>query len=469
MKITRHIIALTAVLIIFLLSPPLYAFCGFYVAKADTALFNKSSQVVMVRDGNRNVVTMASDYQGKAKDFAMVMPVPTVLKKKQIHITNNAIIKHLDDYTSPRLVEYHDDDPCQIAMEFDMVARPSPVAMAAPRRAMRKKAKQLGVTIEAQYTVGEYDILLLSAKESGGLMTWLSSEGYKLPKGAEPVVGSYLKQGMKFFVAKVNLKKFDKSGYTKLRPIQIAYNHKKFMLPIRLGTVNAQGKQELFIYALTRKGRVETTNYRTVKLPTDMDIPEYIKDKKLFGKFYKDMFKTQVEKHNHNAVFLEYAWNMNWCDPCAADPLSNSELRELGVFWVDAPKLTPKKVSSKVAPPPSKRIMPARPKEVYISRLHLRYDRKSFPEDLMFQTTGNTTNFQGRYVIRHPWKGPAQCDAGNKYFKSELPKRFKKEAETLAKLTNWKIEDIRQQQKMPKHKTFYSNDDDETWIDSVWK
>lgn len=463
---TKSILSTFLTLMVLSLSSQAHAFCGFYVAKAGTGLFNKSSQVVLVRDGNKNVVTMASDYQGKAKDFAMVIPVPTILKRKQIHVTNNAVIKHLDDYTAPRLVEYHDDDPCQLPMmEMRNMAMPAPVM--APRPSpMRRKAKKHGVTIEAQYTVGEYDILILSAKESGGLITWLTSEGYKLPKGAEPVVGSYLKQGMKFFVAKVNIKKFDKSGFTKLRPIQIAYNNRKFMLPIRLGTVNAKGKQELFIYALTRKGRVETTNYRTVKLPTGQNIPEYIKDKKLFGKFYKDMFRTQVEKQNNKAVFLEYAWNMSWCDPCAADPLSNKELRELGVFWVDAPqKIANGKASSNIVP----RRMPVHPKNVYISRLHLRYDRQNFPEDLMFQATGNTTNFQGRYVIQHPWKGAAQCEAGNRYFNSELPKRFKKEAQTLAKLTNWDYSEIRKQQKRPKHKMFYSNDDDDSWIDNVWK
>ena len=440
------------------------AFCGFYVAKADTGLFNQSSQVVMVRDGDKNVVTMASDYQGKARDFAMVIPVPTILKRKQIHVTNNALIKHLDDYTAPRLVEYHDDDPCQLGIIQEKGMVMAAPAMAPRGMAFRRKAKNHGVTIEAQYTVGEYDILILSAKESHGLISWLKSEGYKLPGGAEPVVGSYLKQGMKFFVAKVNLKKFDQSGFSKLRPIQIAYTHKKFMLPIRLGTVNAKGKQELFIYALTRKGRVETTNYRTVKLPSGQNIPEYIKDKKLFGKFYKDMFKTQVEKHHNKAVFLEYAWNMSWCDPCAADPLSNKELKELGVFWIN----TPQKVANgntKITP----RRMPARPKNVYISRLHLRYDRKNFPEDLMFQATGNTTNFQGRYVIQHPWKGAAQCEAGNRYFNKELPQRFKKEAETLAKLTGWEYSEIRKQQKLPKHKMFYSKDSDDSWIDTIWE
>ena len=176
------------------------------------------------------------------------------------------------------------------------------------------------------------------------------------------------------------------------------------------------------------------------------------------------MFRTQVEKQNNKAVFLEYAWNMNWCDPCAADPLSNAELKELGVFWVNSADNQQTTTSRKIAP----RRMPAGPKQVYISRLHLSYDRDSFPEDLMFQVTGDTTNFQGRYVIRHPFTGKAQCEAGDQYFNSELPKRFNKDAKTLAKLTNWNIADIRKNQKLPKHAN-YSDGEDDTWIESLWK
>ena len=104
-------------------------------------------------------------------------------------------------------------------------------------------------------------------------------------------------------------------------------------LPIRLGTLNANGKQELYVYALTRTGRVETTNYRTVKIPSNTEVPEFVQDE--FAEFYRAMFAQQVQKENERAVFLEYAWDMGWCDPCAADPLSSQELRQLGVFWLD--------------------------------------------------------------------------------------------------------------------------------------
>src|SRR5437868_13254218 len=97
-------------------APTLWGFCGFYVAKADTKLFNKASQVVLVRQGDRTVLTMANDFKGDPKEFAVVIPVPTVLQKEQIHIGEKALLDHLDAYSAPRLVEYFDEDPCQMVL-----------------------------------------------------------------------------------------------------------------------------------------------------------------------------------------------------------------------------------------------------------------------------------------------------------------------------------------------------------------
>ena len=108
----------------------------------------------------------------------------------------------------------------KMMQDMAMAAPPPMVGMAAD-------AEELGVTIEAQYEVGEYDILILSAEESNGLIKWLNQNGYKIPDGAEETVGAYLKRGMKFFVAKVNLDRHDGSGV--LRPIQVAYEDEDFI------------------------------------------------------------------------------------------------------------------------------------------------------------------------------------------------------------------------------------------------
>ena len=62
------------------------AFCGFFVAKANTQLTNSSSRVVIAREGNRSIFMMANDYQGDVDDFAMVVPVPVVLTEDQVHV-----------------------------------------------------------------------------------------------------------------------------------------------------------------------------------------------------------------------------------------------------------------------------------------------------------------------------------------------------------------------------------------------
>lgn len=413
-----------------------FGFCGFYVAKGDAKLFNRASQVVLVHDEDKSVMTMANDFEGNLKEFAVVIPVPTKIERGQIHIAEKALIDHVDAYSAPRLVEYYDGNPCQRVY-------PVPVAesVAGPMaKAAAQRERSLGVTIEAAYTVGEYDILILSAEQSDGLEIWLRENGYTIPNGAAAVLDSYIKQHMHFFVAKVNLKEQAKLGYQYLRPIQVAYDSPKFMLPIRLGTVNARGPQELFVYTITRNGRVETTNYRTVKLPSGQDVPVFIKND--FGPFYKALFGEQVRREEMRTVFLEYAWDSQWCDPCASEPLSNKELHELGVWWV------PREGTGGNTP-------------AFVTRLHVRYDRAHFPEDLVFQETGNKENFQARYVLHHPWTGNATCDAGQQYHR-ELFVRQQTEARNAAWLTGWKIEDVRKKMNIAEVKPA------KHWWENLW-
>ncbi len=402
------------------------AFCGFYVAKADAKLFNESSQVIMVRDGNHTVITMSNDFQGDVKDFAMVVPVPTVLQESDIRVVQQKIFDKFDAYTAPRMVEYYDDNPCYRNYGYrnlDAVVISGTAAPEMEKEIADDFAKDNGVTIEATYTVGEYDIMILSAKESTGLKTWLLGSGYKIPSDAEEVLDPYIKDGLKFFVVKVNLEKQKKTGYSSLRPIQIQFNSDRFMLPIRLGMANAKSSQDMIVYAFTRNGRVETANYRTTKLPTDRDIPLFVKKKNLFGEFYKSVYDKAWEREGKNSVMLEYAWNVTGsnpvkCDPCNTPPVTFAELREAGVWWLKGTS-----VGGYTGP-------------LHVTRLHVRYNRETFPQDLVFINTPNTTNFQGRYIVRHPASGDLSCEAGKKYLQ-DLRMRKKKELDELVALTGW--------------------------------
>jgi len=303
----------------------------------------------------------------------------------------------------------------------------APGIMIRGNKSLAKEDKDLGVKVEAKYLVGEYDILILSAKESSGLKTWLEENGYKIPAGADEVLAPYIKSNLKFFVVKVNEAEKKKLPGNFLRPIQISFTSPKFMLPIRLGMANADGDQDMIVYAFTKKGRIETTNYRTVSLPTGKNIPLFVKNN--FGNFYANLFQNQWDKEGKALAMLEYAWDVSpknyvKCDPCVATAPSTQDLVQAGVWWLNRDWTNYDDVYDN----------DDYSDNVYFTRLHVRYNRRSFPQDLMFQVTPNTDNYQARYVITHPATGDFNCEAGKKYLK-QLKQRRADELEMLTYLT----------------------------------
>jgi hypothetical protein len=153
MKNTLTTLAIAAALLI---GQRAQAFCGFYVAKADATLFNNKSEVILVRNGTRNVITMSSDFKGDLSEFAMVVPVPTVLAEKDIRVVERRIFDVMNNYSAPRLVNYYDNNPCG----YDMRIYEDSYSMAVPTMAKEElESKKLttvkGVRIEAQYDIDE--------------------------------------------------------------------------------------------------------------------------------------------------------------------------------------------------------------------------------------------------------------------------------------------------------------------------
>jgi len=391
-----------------------HAFCGFYVARADGELYNQASKVVYVRDGRRTVITMSSDYRGEPSDFALIVPTPKVLGEGDIRTVMAETVDHLDAYSAPRLVEYFDHDPCQrMVLEDFRMGNLSAVT----EQERRRDAAALGVQIKGEYAIGTYDVLILKAAQSNGLVTFLTSEGYRLPDGAERVLADYIRGGMKFFVARVNLDRHEAAATRDLPPLQISFTSRHFMLPIQLGKLNADGPQDALIMMLTRNGRVEVANYNETVLPTDTNIPTFVED--MFPNFYRSVFNKAVG--NGGGIALEYGWDMGWCDPCAADPLSREELEELGVGWLDD--------GSNAG------------QNVYVTRFHAQYTKDQMPEDLVFHESSNRANFQGRYVMNRPFTGRITCEYGREYVK-ETQLRLRREALTLAEITGWSPRNI---------------------------
>jgi Na+-translocating ferredoxin:NAD+ oxidoreductase RnfD subunit len=379
-------------------------------------ILNESSKVAMVRDGETTIMTMSNDVISVLDEFGLIVPVPTVIQKNDVRVVEQAVFTALEQLTNPRLMEKWDPDPCP-APPMEVAAADEAMAPRAAGAAPMKKARaqDYGVKVEAHYNVGEYSIAVLSAKEGAGsgLMEWLNKFHYAVPPEAVPMLNSYIKQNMRFFVAKVDFRKVDRSkGRVFLRPIQVRYQTPKLMLPVRLGTINADGPQELVAYFLSPKGRIETTNYQTVRMPTGQDLPLYVKDQ--FEKTYQAIFESETAKQEMRAVFLEYVQR---------GTLPPQTYAQLGLGW-------------------GKAAAPGQYEHFTTTRLHFKYDRERFPEDLTLQETPDIQPFLVQYSVHHQSQN-VDCEAGKKYLTTLEPRR-QREAESLAMLTRWDANEIRE-------------------------
>ncbi len=400
------------------------AFCGFYVGGAESTLYNDGSMVVLMRDGTRTVVSMQNDYHGPPEAFALVVPVPEVLDEDMVRTLPREVFAKVDRLTAPRLVEYWEQDPCPqeavYGYEGGVTIELASRAETDDDEGYEEEPRDLGVRVEAEFAVGEYDIVILSAEYSAGLDTWLRQNGYAIPAGAERVLRPYVEQNMKFFVAKVDPQRVTFDGESAvLSPLRFHYDAESFFLPIRLGLLNSRGQQDVIVNVLARQLRYEVANYDNFAIPTNLTVSDRVRAE--FGSFYDALFTRMIEAHP-GSVITEYAWGAGSCDPCPEPPLDADSIVSLGADVIPSYERAIRRG----------RVQTGFEQDFVVTRLHLRARADGQGEDLFFrpappieggrgtpdvegQMSGGVqsygvNNFQGRYAILHEWEGAIECE-----------------------------------------------------------
>ncbi len=339
---------------------PAAAFCGTYVGQAGAELYNNASQVVITRQGTSTTLTLANTYEGDATAFALLVPVPQVLGPDDVTTIDPALFTRLDAYSAPRLVSYTCAD---FAVDYDE----APTADSGADG----EAADGAVTIEAEFQVGEYDIVILSAEESTGLLTWLDDNGYGVDETAAALLGEYIDAGAYFFAAKIALDRLPE-GSSYLSPLRFTYESDVFSLPIRLGTLNSPGYQDLILYVVNdyAGGAVGVSNYPEATLEDEcMWRPEEWAN---FGEFYGAQFGAALAAEERAAWVREYAWGGGGCDPCSGEPPGESDLAAVGFAGT--------------------------PTDAFFTRLHMRYGPGDADQDLVLYLSNDPSFSQVRYI-----------------------------------------------------------------------
>jgi hypothetical protein len=246
------------------------AFCGFYVAGSNVdRLENDATTVILVREGTRTVLSMQNNYAGPPEDFALVIPVPTVLGPDDVRVLPPGLFNHVSQITAPRLVEYWEQDPCRPYPEPDIDGLLNPNVTAARNTASK-----------------------------GGI-----SESRSKPSSWSASTRSCC--------SAARIRSRSRAGF--------APTTTRFHAP-------DGGTQDLIVHVLGT-ARYEAANYDNVAIPTNIDVAD--QDRADFDGFYAELFDHTIAEYP-GAVVTEYAWSPVSCDPCPVQALSVPELGLLG-------------------------------------------------------------------------------------------------------------------------------------------
>ena len=269
----------------------------------DPGIFNNASEVVVLRQNNRTTLTLSNDYFGDFSEFAIVMPIPEGIQAENVSIVEPAPIQKLRQLTAPRLNHWKCSDfnrqGCNggFAMSSDFALEDGG-GVRAPGAADANS-----VDVEAEFSVGEFDIRVLSSEDSSGLLSWLRTEGLGVPTSAEPVLQAYIDAGTRFMVAEVDLGQLAE-GQEWLSPLQITYEEDAMMIPIRMGAINSTGLQHVFFNVFTsyEEGRVAISNYPEM----DFDAGCMLADGETLESAYFGAIEAGVAEHGGATWLTEY-------------------------------------------------------------------------------------------------------------------------------------------------------------------
>jgi len=347
-------------------SPEVRAFCGTYVGGSGE-LYNSVSRVVLARFDGRTTITMANDITGDTTDFAVIVPVPNVPGADDVAVVDPDVIDRFDTYSEPREVSYRCEDFYNNESDADTDSDTDSDTDA-------DTDSDTDVDVEAQYIVGEYDVVILSADESGNLITWLNDNGYAVPTASEALLQEYIDGGSNFFAAKVDADAEIESG-DMLSPLQISYEADTWALPLRLGTLNSPGSQDLIVYTLNDysdgEAGISTYDEATVE---DGCMYDHAEEHDSFESWYTDRLATAHEQPGLNWV-VEYSWGNAGCDPCSDAIPDGDDAVTVGV--------------------PEDR---AHYSEYWLTRMHLRYAPQEVETALGFYHSGIRQTRQQRYI-----------------------------------------------------------------------
>jgi len=204
-------------------------FCQF--APIDQA----GEQIVFKQEGDSVTALVLIQYQGEAKDFSWVLPVPGI---PELKVGSELIFSPLELATRPQFELKRTGEACPSQSDFTSDA---------PAESNTDQSDdKSGVTILQTVSVGPFDAQIITSDDANALANWLQKNNFDLTDRGQTLIKPYVDEGMNF----VTLKLSQNQGVGDIQPLLMKYTSATPMIPIRLTAVAAQPNMGIIVWLL---------------------------------------------------------------------------------------------------------------------------------------------------------------------------------------------------------------------------
>ncbi|HJL02049.1 MAG TPA: DUF2330 domain-containing protein [Polyangiaceae bacterium LLY-WYZ-15_(1-7)] len=250
MRQSIFLAALAAILGTTLAAPaPAEACGGFFCGQQPVD--QSAERVVFAVDEDAGTTKMIVQiaFQGRAPDFAWVVPLGSVPVEGSLDTFPQAALTALDANSAPQI---YPEWGC-----FDAAAE-------GPSRGGMGPEDDGDVTVHVREEVGPYDVAVIESEDPEALITWLRTNEFRVTAPMEPYIADYAASGMKFLALRLQ----PASKVSDIEPFEMTLPGTSPVVPLKMTALAAEPEMGILVFVLGQQ-RYEGANWPNLEVPDE--------------------------------------------------------------------------------------------------------------------------------------------------------------------------------------------------------
>jgi hypothetical protein len=258
---------------------------------------DQTAERILFEVGSDSVtMTTQISYQGKAEDFAWILPLGEVPDPKSLAVFPQKALNALDSNSGPTFTM--PNDPACYASFGCAVCDSAPAPTSAPSQG----ASPPPVTVYLRAEVGPFDVAVVGSSSPAELVNWLHGAGYRITPAMEPYVARYTEEGMKFLALKLQ----DTADVKDLKPFRFTLPGTAPSIPLRMTALAAEPEMGIVVFVLGQQ-RYEGKNWDNIEIADDQIKYDFFSDRYPNATNWTQLVAKGVDEHGGQGWVTEFA------------------------------------------------------------------------------------------------------------------------------------------------------------------